>query len=413
MRDRVLYTRLPPIPSPLAITLALMLALSPLEGYLQDVSGSAGKVAPGLFLVTWAGDRLWRRRRIGVAHPVVSAVAALLAVVLISTALHAYSSYALFGAGRWVPFLVLTVALVDVLATDVHPRVALTALVTGALVAGFGSLYSFVVLNDPRASGPLSDPNDLAYILVAAVPVVATRLGVARGPAAALAGGAALSLLLAGTAVTVSRGGAIAIGVTLAWVVLRQVVPGRLLVAGLAVTLVLGSSVALIATGQVRNALDQKGYIATTNVDTRLLRWQSALRLMAANPWFGAGPSGAAVNYVQYSDDAELAERTPVTHNMYFEVGAELGVPGEAAFLTTIGLALAASQISIRRRRRLKVGRDDPLLLAALGVQGSLLAVLTASMFLSEEYYMPLWAGIAVAAAVELRSRPPARGVAS
>jgi len=294
----------------------------------------------------------------------------------------------------------------------VHPRVALSALLFGALAAASGSLYSFVVLKDPRASGPLSDPNDLAYILVAAIPVVLTRLGVARGWVAALSGAGALSLLLAGTAATVSRGGAIAIGVTLAWVVLRQVVPTRLMVAGLALVAVLGSGVALIATSQVQNALSQKTYIASTNVDTRLLRWQSALRLMAANPVFGAGPTGAAVNYVQYSNDAELAERTPVTHDMYFEVGAELGVPGEAAFLTTIGLALASSEVSIRRRRRLRVRRDDPLLLVALAVQGSLLAILTASMFLSEEYYMPLWAAIAVAAAVELRSRPARAGQA-
>ncbi len=401
------------LPHPLAITLFVMLALSPLEGYVQTVSGSAGKLAPALFLLTWAVDRLWLKHRIGVGHPVVSAVGALLVVVLVSTAVHASSSHALFGASRWLPFLVLTVALVDVLATDVHPRVALSALLVGALSAAFGSLYSFVVLQDPRATGPLSDPNDLAYILVAAIPVVLSRLGVARGRAAAAGGGAALALLLAGTAATVSRGGAIAIGVTLAWVVLRQVVPTRLMVAGLAVVAVLGSGVALIATSQVRNALDQKTYIASTNVDTRLLRWQSALRLMAANPVFGAGPSGAAVNYVRYSDDAELAERTPVTHNMYLEVGAELGVPGEAAFLTTIGLALASSEVSIRRRRRLRVARVDPLLLAALGVQGSLLAVLTASIFLSEEYYMPLWAGIAVAAAVELRTRQPRTGPAA
>ena len=400
------------LPRPLTITLVLMLALSPLEGYVQMVSGSAGKVAPALFLLTWGVDRLWIKHRIGVGHPVVSSVAALLAVVLVSTALHSSSPYALFGASRWIPFLVLSVALVDVLATDVHPRVALSALLFGALAAASGSLYSFVVLKDPRASGPLSDPNDLAYILVAAIPVVLTRLGVARGWVAALSGAGALSLLLAGTAATVSRGGAIAIGVTLAWVVLRQVVATRLMVAGLALVAVLGGGVALIATSQVQNALSQKTYIASTNVDTRLLRWQSALRLMAANPVFGAGPTGAAVNYVQYSNDAELAERTPVTHDMYFEVGAELGVPGEAAFLTTIGLALASSEVSIRRRRRLRVRRDDPLLLVALAVQGSLLAVLTASMFLSEEYYMPLWAAIAVAAAVELRSRPARAGQA-
>jgi len=44
-------------------------------------------------------------------------------------------------------------------------------------------------------------------------------------------------------------------------------------------------------------------------------------------------------------------------------------------------------------------------LLAAYCAQGSSLAVCISSSFLSEEYYMPLWAAVAASAAIELRTR--------
>lgn len=86
---------------------------------------------------------------------------------------------------------------------------------------------------------------------------------------------------------------------------------------------------------------------------------------------------------------------TPVTHNMYLEVGADLGLPGLALFLALIVLAF----VSAERARR--AGFDGTTVTA---VQASLIAVVVASYFLSEEYYMSLWLVIALSCAIELRA---------
>jgi putative inorganic carbon (hco3(-)) transporter len=403
------------LPSPLTVTLFATLLLAPLEGYLLNVNGNLGKVAPGAFLLTWVLSRLWWRRPLGRAHLVVGAVAGMTFSVLLSTLANPGNEFGLFSLGRWLPFLVLTVALVDVLSTDVHPNVAMTALVLGAVGAGAGSLFSFIVLGDARATGPLSDPNDLAYVLTAAVPIVLVRLGVGRGRAA-LASAAALAVLVAGSAATVSRGGAIAAGAVLVWVTLRRLVPARLLAAGLALVSVLGLAVLLVAGSQVETALGQKSNIAATNIDTRTFRWEAALRMLADHPVLGVGPGGFRPLYVEYSRMAELDELTPVTHEMYLEVAAETGVVGLAFFVGAILAAASSAEVAIRRLKAAGARVDDPLTVAAYCAQGSLLAVCISSSFLSEEYYMPLWAAIAASAAVELRTRTlprrPARALA-
>jgi putative inorganic carbon (HCO3(-)) transporter len=391
----------------LSLLTAAALACAQVEGYLLEVHPALAKAPAGLFLVLWFAHRFWFRRPFLTPHPVVAGVAALAAVVLISAALNLDNEYALVMTTRWLPFLVLTVVLIDVLAHDVPPRLALSALLAGALIAAAGALFSFVVLDDPRATGPLEDPNDLAYVLTAAAPIALVRLGAARGrQAVGLA--AMLALLLAGSAATVSRGGALAFLLTLAWVTWRRLVPARLLAAGVVLLVVGGTAVVLIAYGQVQTALNQKRYIASTNVETRSLRWQAALRMLGDNPAFGVGPGGARTEYVTYSGYAELAEPTPVTHQMYLEVGAELGLIGLGLFLAVLLGAFVAGELAIRRLRRAHAPPSDPMLLAAYACQGSLLALCTSSMFLSEEYYMPLWAAIAVATALELRTRGPA-----
>lgn len=51
-------------------------------------------------------------------------------------------------------------------------RVPVWASVAGATVAASGALWSFLIEGSPRATGPLEDPNDLAYVLVSAVPLL-------------------------------------------------------------------------------------------------------------------------------------------------------------------------------------------------------------------------------------------------
>lgn len=379
-----------------AVVVFATMAASSIEGYLRlYVHPQAGKFLPGLLLGSWG---LYRLTRLQLPRmPALSLLSlALAAVAIAATGVNATNSFSLEYLTRWAPFLVLVVCLVDLTSREVHPRVALYGMVLGAAAAGGSALFAFVFLGDPRATGPMEDPNDLAYVLVAGLPLALVYLTSTEHPRwvryLALAAGA---LCLGGTAATVSRGGALAIACMFVWAIWRKVLTPR--TAMLTVLAVLIGGLAFVVTNQaaIETALAQKAQVAGTNVDTRMIRWQSALGQLADNPVLGVGPGGNREHYREYSNRAELAEESPVTHNMYIEVGSELGLLGLAVFVAMIMVAFNAAA---------SVHRDDSRRLA-LSLEASLLAICVASTFLSEQYYMPLWATMAVMVGLHLRTR--------
>ncbi|WP_367138412.1 O-antigen ligase family protein [Saccharothrix sp. HUAS TT1] len=500
-----------------ALTCATVFA-APLEGYLLQAHGQLAKLPPALLVGAWVVARV-RQRRAPVVHSALGILALLAIVLLITSAVHAGGVHTAEYALRWLPFLLVTAVLVDVVAREVPIRAVLTATVAGAVVAAAGALHTMVAEGGTRASGPLEDPNDLAYFLVAALPLLTAlrrsrptaprqsrpvtshwpgpatsrwpgpgsshwpgptaphgpgltaphesgsavlhRSGFAAphqpapadpeqsGPAAphrsrsvasrwsrsvasrqpgsaalrrprslflsrpgsvaawcsgsvgrrrveAVAIGVATVVLAAGAAATLSRGGGLALGAAVAWLLFRRALPLRALVGGVVALVVLGGAVALFAGPVLDRALREKVYIAETNVDTRELRWQAAARMVADHPALGVGPGGFRAGYPAASHNAEIDEQTPVAHNMYLEVAAELGLPGFALFAALLVLTAATSE-------RVRRATDDPLPVVA--VQAALIAVVVASTFLSEQYYLPLWSLVAVVAAADLRLR--------
>jgi putative inorganic carbon (HCO3(-)) transporter len=368
-------------------------ALAPVEGYLLAVHGQLAKLAPALLALTWVAVRV-RDRELPRPHPAHALLAAFAVVVLVSAGVHVAEPYALGYTLRWLPFLLLTAILVDVASREVPIRVLLVSAVAGAAVAGAGALYSLIAEGESRASGPLDDPNDLAHVLVAALPLVLPLVAGRRRSVSALALLAG-AVLVAGAAATFSRGGGLALAAAVVWLLARRVLPLRVLAAtaGVLAVLVLGGAV--VAEQELAKALQEKSFIASTNVDTRELRWQAAARILTENPLLGVGPGGFRAEYPGASHNAEVDEQSPVAHNMYLEVAAELGVPGFLFFVGLIGTAVVASE------RALRAGADRDQVVA---VQASLLATAVASTFLSEQYYLPLWLMIAVACAAELRT---------
>ena len=374
-------------------------ALAPVEGYLTAVQPQLGKLAPALLTAVWLAVRT-RQRRFPRPTPL-HAVLALLAVVLAATAAwHSAGPFTAEYTVRWLPFLVVTAVLADVAGREVPLRWLLLAAAAGATVAGAGALVSLVADGQARASGPQPDPNDLAYFLVAAVPLlVAVRT---RTFATATAG----VILVAGAAATFSRGGALGLAAAAGWLLARRVLPWRLVAATAAAVVALGLGTLLVAGPHLARAAQEKSFIAASNVDTRELRWQAAARMVTAHPVLGVGPGGFREHYAAESHNAEVDEQTPVAHNMYLEVAAELGLPGFALFAGVIGVAAVASERTVRR------AGPGPRRTEAVAIQAALLAVLVTSTFLSEQYYLPLWSLAALAVAAELRLRREGRGSA-
>lgn len=375
----------------------LTVALAPVEGYLTRLHPHLAKVAPALLVVVWVAVRVRQRQapRLHAAH----ALLILLAVLLLaSSAVHAGERFTAEYIVRWLPFLVLTVVLIDIAAREVPIRALLVAAVAGATIAAVGALHSLLAEGARRATGPLEDPNDLAVALVVAVPLLVAVLGGERRPTPAMRalGVLAAVLLVAGAAATFSRGGALALAAAVTWLLVRRVLPVRVLVGTLAGTAVVVAGTAQFAAAKLSRALQEKTFIAASNVDTRELRWQAAARMLANHPVLGVGPGGFRGAYAAASHNAELAEQTPVAHNMFLEIAAELGLPAFCAFIGLIAVAFVAAE------RVLRAGRDRA---AMVGVQAALLAVAVGATFLSEQYYLPIWLLPALAIAAELHSR--------
>ncbi|WP_394621427.1 O-antigen ligase family protein [Lentzea sp. JNUCC 0626] len=415
-------------------------ALAPLEGYLLQVHGQSAKVVPALLIGVWLCG-LVRERRLPAPHPLHLLVALLAVVLLATSAVHVAEPFTLEYLVRWVPFLVITVVLADVAAREVPVRWLLAATVAGAVVAAAGGLYS-VVGGSLRATGPLEDPNDLAFFLVAALPLLVALPS--RWRVVWLLLGA---VLVAGAAATFSRGGGIALACALVWLIARRGLPVRAVVVTAAVTGVAALVFASAAQAELSRALQEKSHIAGTNADTRMLRWQAASRMLADNPVLGVGPGGFRQEYAAAGHNAEIDEQTPVAHNLFLEVAAELGVPGFLLLVGLVGVGFVASERAWRRvraagpvalgggggglgRRRQAIGlettgsagwgarREAVAVRAALqreavAVQAALIAVLVASIFLSEQYYLPLWSLIAIAVALEQRSSKESRCASS
>lgn len=376
-----------------ALTLTT-LGLAPINGYVTNLSSNLAKVAPLLLVAVWAIRRCTSTPGVRL-HYISWQVIALLAVVLCSAALNTANPFLLGYVVRWVPFLVLVVVLVDVLSREVRPLAAAQAIASGAVVAAGGAVFSFVVQGDYRATGPLTDPNDLAYVLVSALPIVLlARESATLSRRQMLVRAAGSILLVIGAALTLSRGAGFAVGALAVWAVVQRLIPAKALLIGLVSVALFAVSVSVAANTLIHTAVQQKEFIAADNVNTRELRWEAAGRDLAARPFFGYGPGGARWQYASASHNAELDEQTPVTHNMYLEVAAELGGTGLLLF---VGLIISAFVATSRIR-----GPDQHV---ALAVQGSLLAACIASFFLSEEYYMTLWFAVAAPAAMAIRHR--------
>ncbi|MFD9700819.1 O-antigen ligase family protein [Lentzea sp. NPDC059081] len=372
-------------------------ALAPLEGYLLQVNGQLAKVVPAALIGVWVVS-LVRNRRLPAPHPLHLLVALLAVVLLTTSAVHVAEPFTLEYLVRWVPFLVITVVLADVAAREVPVKALLAAAVAGAVVAASGGLVSLFT-GELRATGPLEDPNDLSFFLVAALPLLVALPARGRSRIVLLLLGA---VLVAGAAATFSRGGGIALACALAWLVLRRAIPVRAVVVTAAVTGLAALVFAQVAHAELERAFQEKSHIAGTNADTRMLRWQAAARMLSDDPLLGVGPGGFRQEYAAASRNAEIDEQTPVAHNLFIEVAAELGLPGFAVLVALVALGFVASERAVRTNRR-----------EAVAVQAALIAVLAASVFLSEQYYLPLWSLVAVAVAIGQRASKESRCASS
>jgi O-antigen ligase len=312
-------------------------------------------------------------------------------VLVLSLALHHTGAAGLDVAGRYAAALVAAVVLADCLTGPLSARRTAATYVLATTAAALGALATAVVTADHRVAGPLADPDQLAFALVVALPLVgavrrrprhrgwATR---ERGPSErdawpAWVCGVVLVVALLGTQ---SLGGYLALAVVLLTAAATGLLSTRYTAAALGLV---ATGIALafaIVPRPVGDALaEPEAHGGLEQVD----RWPDATRMLADSPWLGQGPGASEVS------------STPL------EVAADLGLPGALALYAAV-VAPALPRPGRVRRRRHGLRAAVPVALAG---------AVTASLLVSVQLLLPLWLLAAFAAAMTVPAglRTPAR----
>lgn len=277
--------------------------------------------------------------------------------------------------------LVRVAAMFFVIVNVVDSRRRLWGLVVALVAAGtlpaLGALTGFGV-RAPAAEGRFgwvgnyANPNDLAFNLVALVPL-ALAVAVAGGRRERLLAWPALALYLAAIFFTYSRGGLLGLVVVLALAALRERGTWPRLLAALGI----GAAVVFVTSFWAR---DQGfGDLADDpTVMQRLVTIDVGLTMWADRPLIGVGPGCSVLGWPLYAPDtAELSGGWLHNHNTYVQALSETGVLGFLALAVVIGGSLRQT----RQARRAAIHEGDRKLLRLAGALNlSLWAFLACSL---------------------------------
>lgn len=302
-----------------------------------------------------------------------------------------------------------------------------------AVCAGTLTVGGLLFRGQGRLSwGRIYDPNDLAFVLVALLPIVLAFWRTARGAARlgwlAIAVGSVWVMLL-----TQSRGGLLGLllvvsylGAVGAWRARfgRGFSVGRVLVGWILMALLaVGTWAVLPGDARLRyeTLLDPSSdYNVTAHREGRVSVWKRGLASLSARPW-GVGIGAYPM--------AEMAQsgywRT--AHNSVLELSVELGVLGGALFIAMLARAWRVLGTVMRAgsdpepragpaatRAGAPPERAPPVVpeqwqIHAQHLRATLIGIVGAGFFLSQAYALIVYAVIAVIAALEARYAPRTR----
>jgi O-antigen ligase len=309
---------------------------------------------------------------------------------------------------RYVTFGTLFFLVIQTVRGDRRRADALVRLVVvAAAVASVIGLVAFLDHHVARASGPIKDPNDFGFVLGSTVPLAIYQVRWAATAWAKAVWSAALVLILACTLATFSRDALTGLAVAGLWALVTGRLRMRWLLAVVTCIAAVAGVALLVTPNLVRSDFDQKTFIATRNVDVRFGYYHVEFDEFAHNPITGVGPGNFVYRFFQFAPQVNQGLPHPSNvltisgEEAYLVILAEQGAPGLALFLGY--LALSWTDL---RRRFPHDQRTDQL-------QGALaagfLAACVGALFVTEQYYPPLWflPAIAASLATSLRDAGP------
>jgi O-antigen ligase len=361
-----------------------LLQLFPALGGLQIAKLTALLVVG--YLVS-SRSLLDQRVRLRYAPPI-GLLIGILALALITVPTSVWPShsigYIIDAFGKNVLFVYLVLQAVR---TDRDARIIAATLVAGcsllalAVVVHLGPVVTYG--NEPGrvAVGGSYDPNDMALLLVIAIPFAFFMIDSCRLLSKILLV-AAIALMLVGLAFTESRGGFLglcAIGVLMFLIGSRQARRLTLLVAGGSVLMF-----TFIAPRSFWNRIstiyNYEGDYNLREEGGRVAVWKTGLQMIAANPVTGVGIACFPVEHGALSGSRlQIA-----AHNSLIQIAAELGVVGLILFVTIILLSIRRARLIRLQARRGEAERS--LLWFASAVEVAFLGFAVSGFFLSHAY---------------------------
>jgi putative inorganic carbon (hco3(-)) transporter len=300
---------------------------------------------------------------------------------------------------RYTLFIVFFFLVVQLTGDRASIRRFLRVLTLSTAGAAIWALAAFLGGELDRASGPIQDPNDFAYLMATVFPLAAFLFVEERGRR--VLWGACLALMLGATLATLSRGALVGLAALAIWAVASRRVPIFGVLAGL-VTL---ASVLLVAlffwSPLIEERVEQKGQIADRNATTRLAFWDAAARMAYDHPLVGVGPARFGEETDEYLLGSRSGLTDPVVHNSYLEIAAENGIPALLAFLAFLG---GSATLLARARRASEEAGDAEGVRLATALQAAFVVALVSAAFLSQQLALPLWLVGALAVAIAARS---------
>ena len=230
-----------------------------------------------------------------------------------------------------------------------------------------------------RGSGTFICPNHLAGFLEMILPLALAYVFVGRfRPLTKVFLGYAALMILAGLAVSGSRGGWLATGLSLLLFfgfLIRR--PGYRLPALAFLLIVLGVGAIFVARSETAHRRLERRVRGETSEEVRFLIWGPAVRMWEDHLWLGVGPAHFDLRFPQYRPDA-FQLRPDRVHNDYLNTLADWGIVGAtlvAAAWVALGFSAVRTWKYVQRSGDLGSRKSNkPALL--LGAATGLLAIL-------------------------------------
>jgi O-antigen ligase len=234
------------------------------------------------------------------------------------------------------------------------------------------------------------DQNETAMLLIMMIPwalfLVMTEKG--RGRWIGLIAVPAYMLCVFKTG---SRGGMLGLGALIPFLIYLSPPKRR---APFILAIVLGSAVLFAfqrdyLTRRFRNVFSGTDYNQTTE-DGRIEVWKRGLSYVASRPLQGLGIEGFGVQELKTKSNKGYGIRMTAAHNMYVQLGAELGVIGFFFFLRMFFTSWVGCGRVKKEAQQLLASRDSPAafreVVMANMARASILGVMVTGFFLSVAY---------------------------